>query len=107
MEPQQRRILDSIISHLNGEKKMDGDQIVDGCRPPRNNWEETKLQETASKPTGYEGFGWIKVKRYVMDAAKDWEGRYKDLEAHHQKEMEFLIAEVRRLAKLLQETQGA
>jgi hypothetical protein len=46
----------------------------------------------------YTGFGWIKVKRYEMDAKKSWEERYRELEAHHLEETGFLIAEVRRLA---------
>ena len=46
----------------------------------------------------YEGFGWIKVPRYRVSPDKSWEERYRDLEAHHVQETEFLISEVRRLA---------
>ena len=46
----------------------------------------------------YDGYGWIKVPKYVMDASKPWEERYKDLEAHHVRETTFLINKVRELA---------
>lgn len=42
-------------------------------------------------------YSWIKVKKYTMDLTKDWEGRYQDLEKHHEAETAFLIAEVERL----------
>lgn len=51
----------------------------------------------------YEGFGWIKVRRYQMDEEKSWEDRYRDLEAHHVEETTFLIGEVRRLAAELRD----
>lgn len=53
----------------------------------------------------YDGFGWIKVKRYVMDESKSWEERYKHLESHHEKEMLFLINKVRELARRLEEAE--
>jgi hypothetical protein len=46
----------------------------------------------------FEGFGWIKVPRYVMDQSKCWEERYRELEQHHIQETKFLIAKVRELA---------
>jgi hypothetical protein len=49
----------------------------------------------------YEGFGWIKVKRYAMDPAKSWEERYRELEVHHLEETTFLIEKVRELGKRL------
>jgi hypothetical protein len=46
----------------------------------------------------FEGFGWIKVPRYVMDESKSWQERYRELEHHHIQETTFLIAKVRELA---------
>jgi hypothetical protein len=54
----------------------------------------------------YDGFGWIKVKRYQMDLTKSWEERYKDLEQHHLDETTFLINKVRELAKELNDLRG-
>jgi len=51
----------------------------------------------------YVDYNWIKVKRYVMDESKSWEERHKDLTEHHIKETAFLIEEVRKLAKRLDE----
>jgi hypothetical protein len=45
----------------------------------------------------YEGYGWIRAKRYTRDTSKPLEEQYTELEQHHEKEMEFLIAEVRKL----------
>ena len=47
----------------------------------------------------YDGYGWIKVKKYVMDDSKSWPERYAQLEAHHKEETAFLIDKVRELAK--------
>lgn len=47
----------------------------------------------------YEGYAWIKVGRYRDDPTLSWEERFRILEAHHVKETQFLIEEVRRLAK--------
>jgi hypothetical protein len=47
----------------------------------------------------YAGFGWIKVGRHRDDPALTWEERYKILESHHIRETQFLIDEIRRLAK--------
>jgi hypothetical protein len=47
----------------------------------------------------YQGYGWIKVKRFQDDETKSWEERFKALEAHHEKETNFLINEVRKLAE--------
>lgn len=49
----------------------------------------------------YQGYGWIKVPKYVMDETKSWEDRYKALEAHHIQETSFLIDKVRELAAAL------
>ena len=49
----------------------------------------------------YQGYQWIKVKHHKPDPKKSWEERYKDLEKHHVEETSFLIEEVRKLAKLL------
>jgi len=43
----------------------------------------------------------IPIKKYVMDETKDWEGRYKDLEAHHKEETEWLIEEVKNLREII------
>jgi hypothetical protein len=53
------------------------------------------------KNMNYNGYSWIKVKKYVMDESKTWEDRYKELEKHHIEETTFLIEEVRKLAGLL------
>lgn len=42
----------------------------------------------------------IPIKKYVMDVSLSWEERYKQLEAHHKEETEFLLSEVNRLRKL-------
>lgn len=47
----------------------------------------------------YAGFGWIKVGRHRDDPALSWEERYKILESHHIRETQFLVDEIRRLAK--------
>jgi len=47
----------------------------------------------------YEGFGWIKVKRFKEDESKSWEDRYKALLKHHEAEATFLINKVRELGK--------
>jgi len=47
----------------------------------------------------YEGYGWIKVGRHRDDPALSWEKRFRILEEHHLKETQFLIEEIRRLAK--------
>lgn len=54
----------------------------------------------------YSDYKWIKVKRYTMDEFKSWQERYNDLEEHHVKETNFLINEVRSLAKKLDSLQG-
>lgn len=41
------------------------------------------------------------VKKYEMDESKDWEGRYKDLEAHHIEETTSLLAKIKKLEKEL------
>ncbi len=51
----------------------------------------------------YDGYGWIKVPKYVMDEGKSWEDRYKQLDEHHIAETSFLIEKVRELAKELEE----
>lgn len=47
----------------------------------------------------YEGYRWIKVKRHQDDPNLSWEERFKILERHHVEETQFLIDEIRRLAK--------
>lgn len=49
----------------------------------------------------YEGYGWIKVKKYKMDESLSWEERYKKLDEHHVQETSFLIDEVRKLADMV------
>jgi iron-sulfur cluster assembly protein len=46
----------------------------------------------------YEGYDWIKVKKYEMDESLSWEERYKQLEEHYKAETTFLIDKVRELA---------
>jgi hypothetical protein len=55
----------------------------------------------------YEGYAWIKVRRYEMDPAKSWEERYKEFEKHHIDETTFLINKVRELAKELNELRAS
>jgi hypothetical protein len=47
----------------------------------------------------YEGYGWIKVARHQDDPTLTWEERFRVLESHHLKETQFLIEEIRRLAR--------
>ena len=47
----------------------------------------------------YEGYGWIKVTRHRDDPTFSWEERFRVLQEHHIKETQFLIDEIRRLAK--------
>lgn len=49
----------------------------------------------------YDGYSWIKVRRYVMDESISWEARYRQLEQHHVEETSFLIDKVRELAAKL------
>jgi hypothetical protein len=49
----------------------------------------------------YDGYKWIKVKKYVMDDNAPWKERYAQLEEHHIAETTFLIDEIRKLAKEL------
>lgn len=51
----------------------------------------------------YQGYGWIKVPRYEDDPSLSWEERYQRLEKHHLVETTFLIEEVRKLAKQVEE----
>ncbi len=56
--------------------------------------------------TDYEGYAWIKVPRYEDDPNLPWEERYRRLEEHHIAETTFLIAEVRKLAKRLDDSRS-
>lgn len=47
----------------------------------------------------YEGFKWIGVPKFTYDNKASVELNYDNLLAHHIKEVEFLIREVRKLAK--------
>lgn len=49
----------------------------------------------------YEGYKWIKVKKYKIDESKSWEENYKELDKHHIEETTFLINKVRELANKL------
>lgn len=53
--------------------------------------------------TDYSGYAWIEVPRYEDDPSLSWEERYQNLERHHIQETTFLINEVRKLAKELEE----
>ena len=50
----------------------------------------------------YDGYGWIKVPKYVMNDSASWEVRYQELERHHIQETTFLIDKVRELAAELE-----
>ena len=54
-----------------------------------------------SKVKDYEGYAWVKVKRYTPDENTTWQQRFEALQEHHIKETSFLIEEVRKLAKEL------
>ena len=54
----------------------------------------------------YEGYAWIKVPRYQDNPNLSWEERYQRLEKHHLAETVFLIEEVRKLAKMLDEARS-
>lgn len=49
-------------------------------------------------PGVYDGYGWIKVKRWKHDPDKTAEENYEALHKHHLEETTFLIDEIRRLA---------
>lgn len=49
----------------------------------------------------YSDYKWIKISRYKMDDSLTWEERYNQLDKHHIQETQFLIDEIRKLAKLL------
>lgn len=49
----------------------------------------------------------MKIKKYVMDETKDWEGRYKDLEAHHIEETTLLLKKLTDIRLELEEVTGA
>lgn len=72
-------------------------------------WTEEEMADAKPVPmpnpdqSKYDGYKWIKVKRYVDDPSLSWEERYKRLEEHHMKETTFLIEEVRNLARRLGE----
>ncbi len=51
----------------------------------------------------YRGYGWIKVPRYSMDESLSWEERYHLFDEHHLQETTFLIEEVRKLARQIDE----
>lgn len=53
----------------------------------------------------YSNFKWIKVKIYQMDESLSWEQRYEKLDAHHIEETSFLIEEICKLAKQLDDFQ--
>jgi hypothetical protein len=55
----------------------------------------------------FDGYGWIKVPRYVMDETKSWEERYRELEQHHIQETTFLIGKVRELAAVIAQRANA
>ena len=56
-----------------------------------------------SKQEDYEGFKWIKVKKYKENLDLPADARYKLLEEHHIEETSFLIEEVRKLDKEIDE----
>lgn len=51
----------------------------------------------------YSDYKWIKVKRWTHDDSIGTEENYQKLQDHHLKETSFLIEEVRKLAKKLDE----
>ncbi len=52
--------------------------------------------------TDYRDYKWIKVKQWKHDSAKSVEENYKGLQQHHIEETMFLIEEVRKLAKVIE-----
>lgn len=53
------------------------------------------------------GYRWIRVRRHIERPELSWEARYRRLETHHRAETDFLIAEVRRLARRLHALSGS
>ncbi len=51
----------------------------------------------------YSDYKWIKIPRYKIDLSLTWEERYNQLDQHHIRETQFLIDEIRKLAKILDE----
>lgn len=67
-------------------------------------WEGTKdVVLEGSYTEHYQGFKWIKVKRFDPDpdGCQDLKAHFREFERHHEKETEFLIAEIRKLAAKL------
>lgn len=42
----------------------------------------------------------IPIKKYEMDESLSWEERYRQLEAHHKEETEWMIGEIKELQRL-------
>lgn len=55
----------------------------------------------------YKGYAWIKSKRHNFDEEFSTEENYTDLMEHHVSETTFLIEEIRKLAKEIDELQYA
>jgi hypothetical protein len=51
----------------------------------------------------FNGYGWIKVKKWVDDQSKPLLERFAALETHHVEEATFLVDKVRELAKIIDE----
>ena len=51
----------------------------------------------------YDGFKWVKVKRYTFDPNLSWEENWHNLDVHHVKETTFLVDEIRKLAAMIDE----
>ena len=60
-----------------------------------------------NKQEYYSDYKWIKVKRYVDDPELPLETRLERLEDHHMKETTFLLDEIRKLAKEIDELRDA
>jgi hypothetical protein len=99
-----RTLLDEALHLTTFQKGQTGKLNVEAIRKiaescpewvcPACAWPQERSPELRVK---YEGFGWILVPKFVDDPSKPWEERFAALEAHHERETTFLIAEVRKL----------
>ena len=46
----------------------------------------------------------IPIKKYVMDESLSWKERYKQLEAHHKEETEYMITRIKELEVAFEST---
>lgn len=94
------------VAYLHGDNSVITDAVQVTRLEPRVAPAEAAAEPELSAATvnglyDYTGHDWIKVKQFRHDPAKDNERNYQALMDHHVAETKFLIAEVRKLAGVL------